>query len=660
MKKIIDRRFKILKLIIIIFITIIIISLFYNQIIINKKHAKKLDKLVGNIVYGTTAPRGYIYDRFHNLLVNNIPIKVIYYNKKDISVDEEIELAYKIGNIIELNYSKVSEYDLKNFWIKKTKKELITKKEYRQLKERRITKDDIFNLKLKRINISNMNELDKKAAYIYYLMNKGYSYQEKIIKSGASEEEYIKIGTGNYKGFDVRLDWERNYLYGDTFKNILGTVSNSDVGIPNDLKDYYLDKGYNLNDRVGTSYLEYQYDDYLKGKKNKYKLNKYNELKLTKEGNIGKSIVLTIDINLQKEVENILTEELIKTKNEPNTKYYNRSFVIINDLNGEILAMAGKQIIDINGEYKIVDYTPGILTSPIVPGSIIKGASHIVGYNTNSLEIGEVRYDRCVKLRGVKEKCSWKSLGRLDDLTALKQSSNTYQFFTALKASNVEYYYDMPFNPDISVFNTYRKTFNEFGLGVKTEIDLPLESTGYIGKENVGGLLLDFSIGQYDNYTPIQISQYMTTIANNGTRLKPYLLKEVYTDTNLKNKILENKKKELNKVNTKEEYLSRVKEGFKMVMDYGGTGSGYIDLKYEPAGKTGTSQSFVDSDLDGRVDTETITNTFSAFAPFNSPKVVFTIISPDIYYYDTGTYQSNVNKRISKRISEKYFEIYGF
>ena len=93
-----------------------------------------------------------------------------------------------------------------------------------------------------------------------------------------------------------------------------------------------------------------------------------------------------------------------------------------------------------------------------------------------------------------------------------------------------------------------------------------------------------------------------------------------------------------------------------MVLEYGGTGSGYINHDYLPAGKTGTSQSFVDSDNDGVVDKETITNTFAGYAPYNDPVVTFTVISPDIYDTESNsTYQTNVNKRISNRVSEFYF-----
>lgn len=496
-------------------------------------------------------------------------------------------------------------------------------------------------------------------------MNDGYSYTEKVIKKdGVTDEEYAAISENASKlnGVNIKLDWERSYPYGDVFRGILGNVSSTESGIPYELKDYYLDKGYQLNDRVGISYLEYQYEDILRGEKNIYQIDDDGNYKLVKEGSRGNDIVLSIDIELQKAVEEILTNELIKTKKEPNTELYNRSFVIIsNPKTGEILAMAGKQIVADGNDYKIYDYTPGVTTSPVVVGSIVKGASHIVGYNTGALTIGEVRYDTCVKIAGTPEKCSWKYLGRLDDISSLKQSSNTYQFYTAIKVGNGVYSYNAPLSIDLNAFKIYRDTFAEFGLGVKTGIDLPVESLGFKGQSEISGHLLDFSIGQYDTYTPIQLSQYMGTIANGGNRMKPYLLKSVYSSkgNSLTNLVSETEPVVLNKVNTKDEYMARVHEGFKAVLEYGGTGSGYIDTVYKPAGKTGTSESFVDTDGDGKIDTETVTNTFAGYAPYDNPKVVFTVISPDIYHYgNNSTYTSDVNKRISKQVSQKFFEIY--
>lgn len=671
-EKIIEKRYNILIIIIIVVFLILFISLFYIQVIDVDKYKEKLETLTNNVIEGSTAPRGRIYDRNHKIIVDNTPVKVIYYKKQGISTQGEIELAYRLANLLEIDSSSLTKNELKRFWIKNNKdvaNAKITEDEWNNLSLRKITSTEIDKLKLERVTeeeIINYSDLDKEAAYIYYLMNKGYTSSEKIIKSkNVTDEEYAKIAalTDELKGVDVRLDWERSYPYGDTLKSILGNVSGYN-GIPAELKDYYLDLGYSLDDKVGTSYLEYQYDSYLKGEKSTYVINKYGEKTLLSEGNRGNDIVLTIDIELQKQIEAILEEELIKTKSEPNTEYYNRSFAIVADPNtGEILAMAGKQIVDKNGEYVIYDFIPGIITSPVTVGSVVKGASHIVGYKYGGLNIGEVRNDTCVKVAGTPLKCSWQSLGTLNDITALKMSSNTYQFYTAMRVAGINYFYNTPFKVSEEIFNKYRTIFNQFGLGVKTGIDLPNESTGQIGSSDSGGLLLDFSIGQYDTYTPMQLSQYIGTIANNGSRMQPYLLKEVYSsnknDGNLEKLIYKNESVILNKVDIEQVYIDRVKEGFKSVLSYGGTGAGFIDLKYNPAGKTGTSQSFIDTNFDGKIDKETITTTFVGFAPADNPKVTFTVVSPDVSHYDNGyTYQSYVNRRIAKRVSNLYFTMY--
>lgn len=673
-KEIIEKRYNILIGIIILLMCVLFVNLFYIQVMKTSYYQKNVDKLTQDVIEGSTAPRGRIYDRNHRIIVDNEPSKIIYYKKQNaITSTEEIELAYEVGSLIQVDFSRLSDTNLRKFWVTKYPKQAnkkITDKEWKALEERKTTSDKINEQKLERITEEELNALtdvDKEAAMIYTLMNKGYSSQEKIIKkSNITDEEYAIISERSHllKGFNTRLDWERSYPYGSTFKAMLGSVSSSDSGIPYELKDYYLAKSYSLNDRVGTSYLEYQYESILRGTKNKYQVMAGGEYKTIEEGHRGNDIVLTIDIELQKAVEQILEEELRKAKDEPNTELYNRSFVLITEpKTGEILAMAGKQIIKEGSNVQIVDYTPGITTSPVVVGSVIKGASHIVGYNNGALNIGEVRYDNCVKIAATPEKCSWKYLGRLDDISALKQSSNTYQFYTAIKVGKGAYQYNQPLSLDSAAYDTYRNTFAEFGLGVKTGIDLPLESLGYKGESTVSGHLLDFSIGQYDTYTPIQLSQYIGTIANGGNRMQPYLLKEVYSSdqkSSLTKKIQTTEPKVLNKVNTKPEYMERVKLGFQAVLEPGGTGYNYIDSAFKPAGKTGTSQSFVDTDGDGKIDTETVTNTFAGYAPYDNPKVAFTVISPDIYHYgNNSTYQTTVNKRISQAVSKKYFEMYG-
>ena len=661
----IEKRYNILTFLIVLALLILVTSLFLIQVVGKEKYSKKLENLTKTVIYGETAPRGRIYDRNGKLIVDNIPSKVIYYKKPSgITTEEEIKTAYKLANMINLEI-KLNDYDFKNFWIKNHPKEAnkkITDEEWQKLDERKLTSDEIYNLKIERVTEEELaiyNELDKKAAYIYTLMNTGYSYDEKTIKNeNVTDEEYALVSENlsELKGINTKLDWERTYPYGNVFKSILGNVSSSKSGIPVELKDEYLKKGYSLDDRVGTSNLEYMYEDILKGKKNKYQVMNDGSYKLLEEGKRGNDIVLTIDIELQKALEEILTEEVINAKKEANTEYYNGSFVVVtNPKTGEILAMAGKQLKqNDDGSYSTIDFTAGITQSTAVMGSVVKGASHIVGYNTGALKIGEVRYDNCVKIAATPEKCSWKYLGRLNDITALAQSSNTYQYYTAIKVGKGNYKYNKPLVIDKEAFNIYRNTFAQFGLGVKTGIDLPNETTGLKGTNTTSGLLLDFSIGQYDNYTPIQLSQYISTIANNGTRMRPYLYKGLYNDKTT----YDQNKKELNKVDTEAKYIDRVKEGFEAVTSYG-LGVGYIDKTYKPAGKTGTSQSFVDTNKDGKIDTETISTTFVAYAPYDNPEVTFTVVSPNISVPNgRSNHQSAINKRLTNRVSKKYFEIY--
>ena len=653
--EVIVKRYNILISLIIFVMAILVINLFYIQVIKNNYYKNKINTLTKNIVYGSTAPRGRIYDRNGNLLVDNKAIKVIYYKKnKNVSVKAEIELADLLSTKLEID-GNTTDKMLRTYFVDKNKEiadKKITEEELQNLKERKITVDDIYNYKLERVTNEELSTVDSKSAYIYYLMNKGYSYDEKIIKKNATDMEYAYIGENinSLNGVNTRLDWERVYLYGNTFKSILGSVSTS--SLPLNLKEYYLNKGYSLNDNVGTSYLEYEYDSYLRGTKNKYEVEN-GTYKLIEEGHRGNDIVLSIDINLQKEVESIIEKELINAKKEPNTEYYNKSFVIITDPNtGEILSMEGRQIID----GKVYDYTPGVITSTVVAGSVVKGASQLVGYNESVLKIGEVRNDSCIKIAATKEKCSVYYMGNINDIDALAKSSNTYQFNTAIKVGKGVYEYNKPLVIDKSAFEIYRNTFAEFGLGIKTGIDLPNETLGYKGTSTLPGHLLDFSIGQYDTYTPIQIAQYISTLANNGNRMKLNLVNKAYSsDGDL---IYEYKPIKLNKVNTKDEYIDRVKKGFIASSTYG-TSYGFVDNSYYPASKTGTSQSFIDTNNDSIVDTETISNSFVSFAPYNNPKVAFAIISPDISHNKGSSYyRSSVNKRIAQQVIKKYFYFY--
>lgn len=668
--EIMNRRFGLIIVLLISIYLVIGCRLFNLQILKNSEYNDKLAMATEKTIESTSAPRGRIYDRNHKLLVDNEGIKTIYYKKQNgITTKEEIELAYEVSNNIDIDYSKIDDNKLKDFYYKSHYKECrkkITDEEWDLYNKRKLNDKDIDKLIYERLDdeISEYTDSDKRAAYIYYLMNKGYSYAEKVIKNSDvtdAEYAYISENIDNLKGFNTKLDWERVYLYGDTFKSILGNVSSNTQGIPSELSKEYLKRGYTLDDRVGISYLEYQYEDYLRGTKAKYRLLSDNSYELVSEGKRGNDIVLTIDIELQKYLEEVLSNEVLNAKGEPGTQYYNRSFAIVSDPNtGEILAMAGKQAVLKDGYYQIVDYTPGIVTLPVTPGSVVKGASMMVGYKYGAIDIGTVLNDECIKIKDTPLKCSWQTMGPIDDVYALQNSSNVYQYKIAIKVGNGSYEYNQGLVLDESAFDKYREMYAEFGLGEKTGIDLPVESLGFMGKSRLPGHLLDFSIGQYDTYTPIQLSQYINTIANNGVRLKPYLLKEVYKPSDsgdtFGSLIYKANVTELGKLSVEKKYIDRVREGFSAVVTRG-LGYGYMGNYTNSAGKTGTSQSFIDTDGDGKVDTETITSSFVGYSPSDNPKMSIVVVSPDISVPDSTTY--GVTRNISAQVVNKYFELNG-
>lgn len=663
----IKKRYNVFKIIIVLLFLVVTIKLFNITILKHELYTKRLNNIIHSGITIESAQRGRIYDRNHKLLVDNIGVKSIYYKRiSGVSLDDEVSIAKRLSEILDLNYDLVTESMIKDLWLiinRRVSNNKITSDEWEKLKIRKITSSDIELYKRNRITSDELKTIDKKQAYVYYLMNNGYSYQEKMIKKYTSDIEYAIINSklDELKGVVTRLSWDRNYIYNDSLRGIFGELTKS--GVTSDLKEHYLNKGYKLTDRVGISGLEYVYDEYLRGTDAIYKSTSEGLKNIVSEKR-GNDIVLTIDIDLQLALEEIMEKEMIKTKNEPNTEYFKKAFVVISDPStGDILALSAKSINEVGGEYKVYDYTSFLPISSVTVGSVIKGASMSVGYKEGVIDIGTTMKDECIKLYATKTKCSWlrSGLGNLNDIDALRLSSNSYQFKIAMKVSGFDYIYNGSFDLSKDPFSKYRSMFNSYGLGVKTGIDLKDESIGIVGNNDTPGLILDFSIGQYDTYTPLQLTQYINTIANNGERLKLNLLKEVHESTNgdISDKIIyESTKKILGHVDLDSKYIKRIQEGFHAVMSSSGLGFWYIDPKYDPAGKTGTSQSFYDSDNDGVIDKETITSTFVGYAPYENAKISIITVTPDISHVYKSGYLSSINRRITEQITKKYFEIY--
>ena len=603
-------------------------------------------------VNGGSAPRGRILDTYGKVLVDNVGVKTIYYNKvKGISTLDEIDISYKLAGI--LSVAEGSEEEQKELWLAKNNngRELITDEEYELLEMRKITSDEIYDLKLARITEVMLNaedELFKKASKIYSLMNTGYVYSKKEILKNVSEEEYAKVIESNIPGITGELSWERIYLYGDTLRNILGSIGS----IPQENSEEYLNNGYELTDIVGVSYLEKEYEEYLKGTKAKYLVNSDNTLTLVAEEKRGNDLVLSIDIDIQQKVEEIIRDKILLGKKYPNTDYYKDSYALVSDpLTGQIIAMAGQRL---NSDNTWSDISLNTINKSFTIGSAVKGATIAVGYQNGLIEMGKYIKDSCVKLYLTPQKCSFKDLGRINDLTALANSSNYYQFLIAIALTGNTYTPNMQLNATEEHFKIYRDMLASFGLGAITNIDLPGESTGIIGSTIADDLLLNLAIGQYDTYTPIEVLQYINSMAS-GSRMSLSLMKEIRNNDEV---IKKNEIEILNDVAVDEEYLNRIREGLTLVLKEG-TGKIYVRDDLLAAGKTGTSESFYDSNNDGIVDVATITSTFAGYFPNEDPKYSVVVITPNISHKngtnDTMYYgASKITKEITAFLADNY------
>lgn len=642
---------KILLISLVLLYIVCIIRLSYLMFYKKNYYNKILETKNNKIIYGSSAPRGRILDRNGNIIVDNVGVKTIIYNRlKGVSVSDEISVANKLSEVIDINSG--SDNEIKYFYYINNKDKInnmLDKEIIKKYEERKISYKKLLEYKLDLIDTNIINSLSdnfKKASKIYSIMTTGYDYQDKVIKKDLTDEEYSKIIELGLIGVRTELSFKRINNY-NILSEIIGTVGS----IPKEDVDYYKNNGYQMDDIVGVSYLEKYYEKYLKGEKAEYKINPDNTITKIKDEKIGNDLVLNIDINIQDKIEKLLESEILKAKEYKSSRYYNGSYIVVSDpYSGAIISMVGKSFN--NGNF--YNNEIGNINKSYTVGSVVKASTISVGYKYNIIDIGTTVTDSCVKLKNKTQKCSWKSLGRVNDLRALQESSNYYQFLIAIGLTGEKYRYNMSLNNLDYAFKIYRDTLASYGLGVKTGIDLDNENIGIIGETISDDLLLNLSIGQYDTYTPIELTQYINTVANNGSRIALSLMKEIVSPEG--KVILKNEGNVLNTIDLDEKYKNRIKEGLRNVSLYG-TGSYYIDKKYNASSKTGTSESILDSDLDGKADTFATTRTFVSYMPSDNPLYSLIIVSPNIDYKEneyTRTYP--INMYLSKNISKILFD----
>ena len=474
-------------------------------------------------------------------------------------------------------------------------------------------------------------------------VNNSYKYEDIILKDNLDEKEISLVLNSDVKGIFIKESFDRFYPYNDTLKNVLGSVG----PIQKENKNYYLKKGYKLYEKVGISGLEKEYEEYLKGTNAKYKVNNDNSLTVVSEGKKGSDLYLSIDINLVNEINTIIKEELVKAKKHLNTQYLNDAYVIVgNPKTSEVYSLNGQRYLN---DETFTDISLNNINSAFTMGSVVKGATISVGYKYNLIEKGKKILDGCVKLKNKTEKCSFKKLGYLDDVSALKMSSNYYQFLIAISLLGKKYTPNMDLNATEKEFNIYRDMLSSYGLGIITGIDLPNEKPGLKGNIISDDLLLNLAIGQYDTYTPIELFNYINTLAMKGKRVSPSLVNEIKNNDFI---IYKNKHEVVDNVQISNDDFNQIHKGFYEVMN-NGTGLGFMNRNLSPAGKTGTSESFIDTNNDGKIDTKTLTLTMAGFFPYDDPKISLIVVCPNTSHNNgkNKDYIYYLTSKISRRIT---------
>lgn len=619
--------------------SLIIIKIFYINLYKKSYYKKELDKINNKYIYSLSSERGRILDINGNVLVGNAKKRVIVYNKrKDITVNKELSIARKLSHYLN-NYNKPTDEEICKYIFDRNNdlKIYLNDKDYNLYQKQVINYSKAKTLAYSYIKdnmIKTITPEEEKVIKMYSLMNKDYFYDKKIILQDIDDKTYFNIINESIPGITGEYIYERVYPYDDLMRSIFGTVGKIDK---DNFKEY-LNKGYLLSDIVGKSYLEKEYEDTLKGTKSKYKVLSDGTLKLVNKGKKGKDLILNIDINVEKELSNIMKKYILGSIGKKNAEYYKGSYVLVGKPTGEIVAMLGYRLDEKNN---LDEVTQDVVNSSFTPGSIVKGASNTVAYHENVIERGKKINDSCVKLYMNTEKCSYIKLGYVDDISALERSSNYYQFINAIKIMGYKYKYNMKIQAKEEDFNKYRNIFKEYGLGSKTNIDLPNESLGITGKKIAPDLLLNLSIGQYDSYTPMQMLSYINTLSMRGNRYN-LSLKNI-------NPVLNNK------VEISDNDMNRILQGFENVVKKG-TGSGYI-YKNNGSGKTGTSETLVDTNNDGIYETKTISTSFVGFMPSDKPNYTFVIVSPNISSNrDKSNYKVPINRYIMADLTKFLFE----
>lgn len=669
--------------IVVIVISVIFIATLFNLQIVNGENYREQSEKRMLRTKNITAPRGEIYDRNGVILATNKLSYDVELYKVRVSTKEQNDGILRLVEILNENSDKVYSTfpvndDLNGFNFENDEEEQKWKKEMKF--DSTLTFDQVIDKYIEKYELQDYsdNRLNQiKMVEIKYEANlNGYSlFNSATIAKDISQKSVAKIGEEKYKiyGISIVSVPKRYYPNGNLLSHTIGYVSK----ISSTEYEKKKEQGYNVNSVIGKAGIEQSFEKYLRGNDGVIKeetdtLGNVSSQTETTEAKSGDNVTLTIDYRLQKVAEESLLNTINGLQNGTlvGKKFSdaNAGAVVVLDVDsGEVLASASYPTYDINsliGGISIKDWNAlqnnslhpmvnRVVSGIYSPGSTFKMLVGMAGLMNGKITVDEKYYDPGIYPYGYHPKC-WLYTDR-------HMTHGWINIEGAIKGSCNCYFYEVGRRIGISEIVKYAKLF---GLGQKTGIELSGEAAGTIAgaddKSEDGlkspwylGDTLSAAIGQSgSSYTPIQLANYIATIANGGKLNKVSLIKSVdnevagtsesladinkytseYTGVNFEEKDL----------NINSEYIDAIKKGMLSVTSETG-GTSYIVFKnsdIQVAGKTGTAQ----------VPNGNNNGIFVGFAPYDNPKIAVVAV---IEHGGEGTYTANV----VKPIMEEYFNI---
>lgn len=663
-------RLNLLFAIVILLFLAIIGRLLYMQVLHKDFYENKLASASQTRVTMGSA-RGEIYDAAGKPLVQNTVKQVVSFTRSNKMTAADLkDISTKLLNYVTVTSPEVTDRQMADYYLadaevyKKTVEALPKDKRY-DSDGNKFSESELYNNAAESIapNQLNYSEDEKKAIYLFSQLNSVENFATGNIRTDPLTDTQIAVIASASKelpGISISTSWDRKVL--DTsLSSIVGSVSSEKSGLPAEEVDAYLKKGYSLNDRVGTSYLEKQYEEVLQGKRTvkEVHLDKHGNMESVEnieEGSKGKNIKLTIDLAFQDSVDSLLKSYFNSELSNGGAKYSEGVYAVaLNPKTGAVLAMSGMKHNLETGE--LTSDSLGTVTNVFVPGSVVKAATISSGWENGVLSGNQTLTDQPIVFQGSAAINSWYTpyYGSfpITAVEALEYSSNTYMVQTALGIMGQTYQPNMTVGTNNleTAMGKLRSTFGEYGLGVSTGIDLPDESTGFIPKNFDLANYLYNAFGQFDNYTPMQLAQYVATIANNGVRLSPHIVEGVYDNNEqggLGNLIQQTASTELNKVNVSESDMALLQKGFYQVSHGTSSLTTGRPLLYGAtvsiSGKTGTAESYV---ADGKKATNT---NAVAYAPSDNPQIAVAVVFP---------HNTNLSNTIGPTIARDIINLYN-